>query len=65
MKLPDWLADEAKSGRLLNDAHIYGGLTLMALGGWKLSPAWTLIGVGCIFVILGIVAAIPRRRRPE
>ena len=41
---------------LVMDAHIYGGLLLAAIGGWRLSPAWTLVAVGVTLVALGLLA---------
>lgn len=36
------------------DGHIYGGLGLAAVGGWQLSPPWTLVAIGAALVLLGV-----------
>lgn len=41
---------------LLVDAHIYGGLLLIVLGGWQLSRPWTLIAAGLALALLGLLA---------
>ncbi|KKL87169.1 hypothetical protein LCGC14_1937420, partial [marine sediment metagenome] len=38
------------------DAHIYGGLLIGALGGWQVSPAWTLIALGVVLLLIGVLA---------
>jgi hypothetical protein len=47
---------------VLRDLHIYGGLLLIALGGWQLSPAVTLVVVGAALVALALIPA--RRTTP-
>lgn len=45
------------------DLHIYGGLLLAGVGGWQLSPRWTLVLAGLALAALGVWGA--RTRRPE
>lgn len=45
--------------RHIRDLHVYGGLLLAAAGGWQLSHAVTLLGVGVILMLFGVV--VPRR----
>lgn len=38
----------------LRDLHFYGGLALAMIGGWRLSPAWTLITAGITLALVGL-----------
>jgi hypothetical protein len=38
----------------LQDVHIYGGLVIAAVGGWQLSPAWTMVAAGLALLALGV-----------
>lgn len=44
----------------LRDLHIYGGLVVGAVGGWQVSPTWTLVALGGVLTLFGVFA--PRRR---
>jgi len=44
----------------IQDVHIYGGLLLGGVGGWQVSPAWTLIAIAVVLVLMGVFA--PRAR---
>ncbi len=44
----------------IQDVHIYGGLLLGGVGGWQVSPAWTLIALAVVLVLMGVFA--PRAR---
>lgn len=37
-----------------HDLHAYGGLALAAVGGWQLSPAWTLVAIGVVLFAMGL-----------
>ena len=39
------------------DLHVYGGLLLAAVGGFLISVAWTLVGVGCVLALIGYRAS--------
>lgn len=43
---------------LIVDGHVYGGLAVAVVGGWQLSPAWTLVAAGAALVALGLL--VPR-----
>lgn len=43
------------------DIFFLGGIPILALGLWLVAPALSLIVVGSIFTVLGIVGNIPRR----
>lgn len=43
----------------LRDLHVYGGLTLAALGGWQISPTATCILIGVVLTAIGIF--VPRK----
>lgn len=45
----------------LRDLHYYGGLTVAAVGGWQISPAITLVALGAVLALTGI---IPPRSQP-
>ena len=45
---------------VLQDGHIYGGLTIAAAGGWQLSPAITAIVFGLTLFALGLFAGSGR-----
>jgi hypothetical protein len=51
MRVWHWIAERVD----LRDAHFYGGLFLSALGGWKLSPAWTLVIVGGLLTAYSVL----------
>jgi hypothetical protein len=36
------------------DVHFYGGLLLAGFGGWRISPAWTLIVLGAVLSRVGL-----------
>lgn len=38
----------------LRDMHFYGGLAVAMIGGWRLSPAWTLITAGITLALVGL-----------
>lgn len=42
---------------ILQDLHVYGGLAVAGVGGWMLSPAWTLIAIG--LALIGIALLLP------
>lgn len=42
---------------VLLDAHLYGGLALVAVGTWWISPPWALIGLGLGLILLGILGS--------
>lgn len=46
----------------LRDLHIYGGLTVATVGGWQVSPAWTLVALGVVLATFGVFA--PLRKGP-
>lgn len=43
----------------LRDAHFYGGLLIAAAGGMQVSRAWTLVAVGGVLALVGLL--LPRR----
>lgn len=47
---------------LLFDAHLYGGLLLITVGAWQLSPPWALIGCGVGLILLALLGS--RMRAP-
>lgn len=56
MRLLAWLR-RLTAPDVLRDLHVYGGLLLAGVGGWLLSPAWTLVLVGLVLVGLGLLAS--------
>lgn len=40
----------------LRDLHFYGGIALAMMGGWMLSPAWTMVAGGAVIALVGLFA---------
>lgn len=40
------------------DIHVYGGLAIVGVGGWFVSPAWTCIAVGGVLVVFGLFGGL-------
>lgn len=38
----------------MNDLFFFGGMLIAGRGGWLVSPRWTLVAEGIVFVLVGL-----------